>query len=131
MGTEPVEDPAFDEQVYRLVDVCQTIHQSLARGGVQVAPELIASAIYEAHIPELLAPQPRETAAPRRYSVRANPEIADGKTETLSFRVPRAVKALFDERVAELAADENEPGIENQTDAGQDAIVKWCLMEGK
>lgn len=66
-----------------------------------------------------------------RYSVRANPKIADGAMATISFRVPKSIKALFEERVEELKADPEEHGIDNQTDAGQDAIVKWLLLEGK
>lgn len=66
-----------------------------------------------------------------RYSVRANPQAKGGAMVPLSFRVPKPVKDLLDERVAELVADESETAIENLSDALQDAAVKWLLIEGK
>ncbi len=67
----------------------------------------------------------------QRYSVRANPNVANGAMVTRSFRLPKSVSELFQERVNELAADEDEPGITNATDALQDAVVRWLLIEGK
>jgi hypothetical protein len=67
----------------------------------------------------------------KRYSVRANPQIKGGPMVTMSFRAPQAIRTLLEERVAELAADETEDGVENLTDALQDAVAKWCIMEGK
>lgn len=47
---------------------------------------------------------------------------------TMAFRIPSSVRKIFEERVATLkeAAD---PGIQNNTDALQDAVVKWVLIE--
>lgn len=55
----------------------------------------------------------------RRYSCKGIP----GPSATISFRVPQAVKELFDQCV-ELAPDLN-----SQTEAGQDAVVKWIMLE--
>ena len=48
---------------------------------------------------------------------------------TLSFRLPEPVRDLFLAQVTALVA-EGDSGIENQTDALQDAVVKWMLLEG-
>lgn len=55
----------------------------------------------------------------RRYTCKG---IA-GPTTTISFRVPQTVKDLFDQCILEA------PDLANQTEAGQDAIVKWIMLE--
>jgi hypothetical protein len=59
----------------------------------------------------------------RRYTVKAFPAMA-GDTVTRSFRLPRAVDELLTAKVAEKPQ-----GIESRTDALQDAVVCWLLME--
>lgn len=66
--------------------------------------------------------------AERRYSVRANPQIKQGPMSTMAFRVPTSVRKMFEERVDKLKAADD-PGIQNNTDALQDAMVKWVLIE--
>jgi hypothetical protein len=146
MGTEQPEVGVQEQVRLFLQDMAsEYIGPTLAAHGCIASPAVIVQALEVAGVDiicmRLLAPPPspvvengevpHETPA-RRYSVRANPGAGgDGAMATVSFRIPKAVKEIFDERVAELKDDEAEPGIINQTDAGQDAIVKWCLMEGK
>lgn len=59
----------------------------------------------------------------RRYTVRENPGLA-GDSVMLAFRCPKPVAASLDELVAE-----GRPGIESRTDALQDAVVVWQLLE--
>jgi hypothetical protein len=47
---------------------------------------------------------------------------------TMAFRVPTSVRKMFEERVDKLKAADD-PGIQNNTDALQDAMVKWVLIE--
>lgn len=130
MGTEQEERAAQEALADRLVLIADTMGRVLAGGGAIASPDLIAQALIEAHVPELIStPAISVPPSPRRYTAREIPGD-HGPMVTISFRLPRAVKELFDERVAELKADPGS-GITNQTDAGQDAITKWCLMEGK
>ena len=64
-----------------------------------------------------------------RYSIRANPEAKVGEMVTVSFRIPQNVKDALEARAAWLK-EAGDPGIENTTDAMQDAAVCWLLMEG-
>jgi hypothetical protein len=65
----------------------------------------------------------------RRHTVRAHPASKVGKTVTLSFRVPSSWQDLLDNKVAELVAA-GDDGIENRSDALQDALIVWLLIEG-
>jgi hypothetical protein len=145
MGTEQTEVPVEESvEAFLQTMAVDFIGPTLARHACMATPAVIIEALKVAGVDvlcmRLLAPAPSSEVAKsevphetpgQRYSVRANPSIADGAMATLSFRIPTSVKTLFDERVAELKDDELEPGITNQTDAGQDAIVKWLLLEGK
>lgn len=55
----------------------------------------------------------------RRYTFRDFP----GPTVTLSFRVPETASLLLTEAVKEAE------GIANRTEALQDAMVKWIMLE--
>lgn len=55
----------------------------------------------------------------RRYLFKDFP----GPTVTLSFRVPETASMLLTEAVAEAE------GIDNRTEALQDAMVKWIMLE--
>lgn len=57
----------------------------------------------------------------RRYTARANPQLA-GDSVLVSFRCPRVV-------VENVRAKIGRPGIETFTDAGQDALVVWAMLE--
>lgn len=48
-----------------------------------------------------------------------------GETVSRSFRLPVAVDALLSAEVAK-----GKPGIESRTDALQDAVVVWLMLEG-
>jgi hypothetical protein len=58
-----------------------------------------------------------------RYTTRANPAL-HGDTVTVSFRLARPVADLLDAEVAKGKA-----GIENRSDALQDATVIWLMLE--
>jgi hypothetical protein len=55
----------------------------------------------------------------RRYTCKG----IEGPTSVISFRVPQRVRELFDQCVLEA------PDLASQTEAGQDAIVKWIMLE--
>jgi hypothetical protein len=61
----------------------------------------------------------------RRYTTKSFPAMK-GETDPLSFRCPRAVVELLD---AEIAKEK--PGIANRTDALQDAVVVWLMIENE
>jgi hypothetical protein len=65
---------------------------------------------------------------PPRYNARTNPQIKSGPMVTKAFRLPQSVATLFDERVAKLI-EAKDPGVQNATDALQDAVAKWLLIE--
>jgi hypothetical protein len=60
----------------------------------------------------------------RRYTAKAFPSMA-GDTVSRSFRLPVAVDALL---TAEI--EKGKPGIASRTDALQDAVVVWLMLEG-
>lgn len=64
-----------------------------------------------------------------RYSIRANPEARTGEMVSVSFRLPENVRDALVARAGVLKAA-GDPGIETPTDALQDAVVCWLLMEG-
>jgi hypothetical protein len=58
-----------------------------------------------------------------RYTSRANPKL-HGDTVTVSFRLARPVAELL-----ELEVAKGKDGIENRSDALQDAVVIWLMLE--
>lgn len=56
----------------------------------------------------------------KRYTFKGFPE---GAAVTLSFRVPESVSLLLTDRVA------RSDDLANRSEALQDAIVKWLMME--
>lgn len=79
--------------------------------------------------PQAVGVGPPVGAFRHRYSIRANPGAKAGEMVTCSFRLPQNVKDALEARAAELK-EAGDPGIENVTDAMQDAVVCWLLMEG-
>jgi hypothetical protein len=62
--------------------------------------------------------------ARRRYTIKDNPQAKVGKLVVISFRVPAVWAELLD---AEVTRD---PEIDNRTDAMQDALMCWLLLQG-
>lgn len=61
----------------------------------------------------------------RRYTVKSFPAMA-GETISRSFRLPVAVDALLNAEIAK-----QKPGIATRTDALQDAVVCWLMIENE
>lgn len=59
----------------------------------------------------------------RRYTARANPGL-QGETVPWSVRMPKAVADEVDAMIAR-----GRPGIETRSDAVQDAVVVWAMLE--
>ena len=57
--------------------------------------------------------------APKRYLFTDH----TGPTATISFRVPELAKRILEELIPEAE------GVENTTQAMQDAFVKWIMLE--
>jgi hypothetical protein len=79
--------------------------------------------------PEIQNPDSGISNWRHRYSIRANPGAKAGEMVTCSFRVPQNVKDALETRAAQLK-ELGDPGSESVTDALQDAVVCWLLMEG-
>lgn len=61
-----------------------------------------------------------------RFTAKDNPQMGDDN-EVVTFRLPKTVKAELDTMVAEG----NRPGIGTRTDALQDAVGVWLLLESR
>lgn len=95
----------------------------------QLVPPAQARQEYPTSPEEALAPVTAGTNWRHRYSIRANPEAKVGEMVSVSFRLPENVRDALVLRTAKLK-ELGDPGIETPTDALQDAVVCWLLMEG-
>ena len=60
----------------------------------------------------------------RRYTLKDNPQAKVGRLRVVSFKVPESWLELLD---AEVVRDAE---IETRTDAMQDALMCWLLLQG-
>jgi hypothetical protein len=128
MGQAPTRDEALELADAAIAKMAEL--RAPAPVVTELDPPLVIAEAGDVLGPGPAGPGPTETSNWRhRYSIRANPGAKVGDMVTVSFRVPSNVKAALEERATKLK-ELGDPGIENVTDALQDATVCWLLMEG-